>query len=184
MASIAGNSPCFLCLRLVLPEAAGEQRNRHFLEKLQSGGPSWQYQFHNNQEPESFISFRAGGRLTLGEGGRGLRLLVFAHTGNKESFAIPRTLSSVHTHQGVLSSLQREGGKFSVSFSFHSFPLHRMFFCVEVWGSGERVPGCSSQGAVSGCRLCWHSLTPRMGTMPQCTTLGGAVDFLGRVSLV
>lgn len=132
-----------------------------------------------------------------------MRLLVFANTGNKESFAIlmylrhwgldvatpmsnntQPTLSSVHTHQGVFSSPQREGGKSSVSFSFHSLPLHRMFFCVEVWGSGEWVPGHPSQGAVSGCRLCWHSLTPRMGTVPQCITLGGVVGFLGRMSLV
>lgn len=145
----------------------------------------------------AFISFRAGGRLTLGEG-ESLRLLVFAHTGNKDSFAIPmclrhwgldvampvsnstqplRTLSSVHSHQGVLSAPQ--------SFLQLSFPpLAQMFFCVEVWGSGERVPGRPSQGAVSGCRLCWHSLTPRMGTVPQCITLGGAVGFLGRMSLV
>lgn len=155
----------------------------------------------------AFISFRAGGRLTLGEGGRGLRLLVFAHTGNKESFAIPKCLrhwgldvaipvlnNTVQSLPGLyhLCTLTRvslaphkgRGASSQFPSAFIPSPLHRMFFCVEVWESGERVPGCSSQGTVSGCRLCWHSLTPRMGTVPQCTTLGGAVDFLGRMSLV
>lgn len=77
MASIAGNSPCFLCLRLVLPEAAREQRNRHFLEKLQSGGPSWQYQFHNNQEPESFYFFQGWGKVNTGRRRKRLEVTSF-----------------------------------------------------------------------------------------------------------
>lgn len=117
-------------------------------------------------------------------GRRKLEVTVFAHTANKEGFAIPESLRhwglmwlglyhTVHTHSGLhpLCTLSRKGGKFSVSFWLPCPSLFTGCFYVQRFGIRRGGPwtsftGCCEwlQNSVGWCPLPLR----RRRTVPQC----------------